>query len=119
MPPNADHWPCELGQALNHPLSAVARVRNVNKGGQYLPLIAGVAVCQVDMSMPRDVSRGVNSVKRYVRQHDIRGVHGTLIELIECMPQLHTAVEVGHLLFKKLRACLASHRANGDIARAT
>lgn len=43
--------------------------------------------------MPRDVSRGVNSVKRFVRQANMRGVHGTLIELIDVIPQLHTAVE--------------------------
>lgn len=49
------------------------------------------------MSMPRDVNRGVNSVKRFVRQANIQGVHGTLIELIDCIPQLHTAVEVGSL----------------------
>ena len=45
--------------------------------------------------MPRDVHRGINSVKRFVRQHHIEGVHGTLIELIDCLPQLYTAVEVG------------------------
>ena len=44
--------------------------------------------------MPRDVHRGINSVKRFVRQHRIEGVHGTLIELIDCLPQLYTAVEV-------------------------
>lgn len=44
--------------------------------------------------MPRDVARGLSSVKRFVREHQIRGVHGTLIELFKCMPQLYTAVEV-------------------------
>ena len=49
---------------------------------------------QVDQAMPRDVARGLSSVKRFVREHQIRGVHGTLIELFKCMPQLYTAVEV-------------------------
>jgi hypothetical protein len=44
--------------------------------------------------MPRDVARGLSSVKRFVREHQIRGVHGTLIELFKCIPQLYTAVEV-------------------------
>ena len=43
--------------------------------------------------MPRDVARGLSSVKRFVREHQIRGVHGTLIELFKCLPQLYTAVE--------------------------
>ncbi len=49
---------------------------------------------QVDSSMPRDIARGIASVKRFVRQHNIRGVHGTLIELIQCSNRLHTAIEV-------------------------
>jgi hypothetical protein len=57
---------------------------------------------QVDGSMPRDVNRGINSVRRLVRQHGITGVHGTLIELISCQPQLYTAVEVGS-------SCARSH----------
>ena len=44
--------------------------------------------------MPRDVARGLSSVKRFVREHRIGGVHGTLIELFQCAPQLYTAVEV-------------------------
>ncbi|KAK9828108.1 hypothetical protein WJX81_005196 [Elliptochloris bilobata] len=49
---------------------------------------------RVDQAMPRDVARGLSSVKRFVREHQIRGVHGTLIELFQCAPQLYTAVEV-------------------------
>lgn len=49
---------------------------------------------QVDGSMPRDVNRGINAVKRFVRQQGIEGVHGTLIELVSCLPALYTAVEV-------------------------
>ena len=44
--------------------------------------------------MPRDVNRGINAVKRFVRQQGIEGVHGTLIELVSCLPALYTAVEV-------------------------
>ena len=44
--------------------------------------------------MPRDIARGIASVKRFVRQQSIKGVHGTLIELIECSNRLHTAIEV-------------------------
>ncbi|CAL8464327.1 g3862 [Coccomyxa elongata] len=56
---------------------------------------------KVDMSMPRDINRGINSIKRFVRQANIQGVHGTLIEIIDCIPQLRTAVEVaaGNQLF--------------------
>ena len=49
---------------------------------------------QVESSMPRDIARGIASVKRFVRQQSIKGVHGTLIELIECSNRLHTAIEV-------------------------
>lgn len=49
---------------------------------------------QVESSMPRDIARGISAVKRFVRQHGIKGVYGTLIELIECTPRLHTAIEV-------------------------
>lgn len=49
---------------------------------------------QVESSMPRDIARGIASVKRFVRQQNIKGVHGTLIELIECSNRLHTAIEV-------------------------
>ena len=52
------------------------------------------ARAQVDGSMPRDVNRGINAVKRFVRQQGIEGVHGTLIELVSCQPALYTAVEV-------------------------
>lgn len=49
---------------------------------------------QVESSMPRDIARGISNVKRFVRQHNIKGVYGTLIELVECTPRLHTAIEV-------------------------
>ena len=57
-------------------------------------LRGGLLLAQVDQAMPRDVARGLSSVKRFVREHRIGGVHGTLIELFQCAPQLYTAVEV-------------------------
>ena len=46
--------------------------------------------------MPRDIARGIASVKRFVRQQSIKGVHGTLIELIECsnrLPHCHRGAQ--------------------------
>ncbi|CAD7703646.1 unnamed protein product [Ostreobium quekettii] len=47
------------------------------------------------------VNHGLNSVKRIVMAHNIPGVHGPLMELFKCNPQLFTAVEVaaGNSLF--------------------
>lgn len=55
----------------------------------------------MEAAAPRDVTRGLNSVKRLVSQHRIEGVHGTLMELFECPPALNTAVETvaGNSLF--------------------
>ena len=61
---------------------------------------------QVESSMPRDIARGIASVKRFVRQHSIKGVHGTLIELIECSNRLHTAIEVQALAATLFLQCL-------------
>ena len=58
--------------------------------------------------MPRDIARGISSVKRFVRQHNIKGVYGTLIELIECTPRLHTAIEVAAQLAGHLPIALSS-----------
>ena len=57
--------------------------------------------------MPRDIARGIASVKRFVRQHNIKGVHGTLIELIECSNRLHTAIEVHALAATLCLQCSA------------
>lgn len=55
----------------------------------------------MEIAAPRDVTRGLNSVKRLVAQHRIQGVHGTLMELFDCPHQLNTAVETvaGNSLF--------------------
>jgi structural maintenance of chromosome 3 (chondroitin sulfate proteoglycan 6) len=48
----------------------------------------------VEASASRDVHRGLAAVKRIAREHNIAGVHGVLIELVDAMPQLHTAIDV-------------------------
>jgi structural maintenance of chromosome 3 (chondroitin sulfate proteoglycan 6) len=55
----------------------------------------------MESSAPREVTRGLNSVKRLVRQHNIDGVHGCLMERFECQPNLNMAVETvaGNSLF--------------------
>jgi structural maintenance of chromosome 3 (chondroitin sulfate proteoglycan 6) len=55
----------------------------------------------MEAAAPRDITRGLNSVKRLAAQHKIGGVHGTLIELITCPAALNTAVETvaGNSLF--------------------
>lgn len=55
----------------------------------------------MEAAAPRDVTRGLNSVKRLVSQHRIEGVHGTLMELFDCPQALNTAVETvaGNSLF--------------------
>lgn len=55
----------------------------------------------MEAAAPRDVTRGLNSVKRLVREHGIKGVHGTVLELFECPSALNTAVETvaGNALF--------------------
>ena len=55
----------------------------------------------MESAAPREVTRGLNSVKRLVTQHGIEGVYGTLMELFECPPKLNTAVETvaGNSLF--------------------
>eukprot|EP00889_Picochlorum_renovo_P007797 jgi/Picre1/34827/NNA_002293.t1 len=55
----------------------------------------------MESAAPREVTRGLNSVKRLVRQHNIEGVYGTLMELFSCPSALNTAVETvaGNALF--------------------
>ena len=48
----------------------------------------------VESAVARDVHRGLQSVRRIVAEHNLRGVRGPLIELVSSLPQLHTAVEV-------------------------
>ena len=49
----------------------------------------------------RDILRGLKSVKQIVRDHNIRGVHGPVIDLFECHSSLSTALDVtaGNALF--------------------
>ncbi|THU45180.1 hypothetical protein C4D60_Mb02t15150 [Musa balbisiana] len=49
----------------------------------------------------QDIRRGLNSVNRIIKDHNIRGVFGPILELIECDPKFFTAVEVtaGNSLF--------------------
>jgi structural maintenance of chromosome 3 (chondroitin sulfate proteoglycan 6) len=55
----------------------------------------------MEHSVPREVARGLNSVIRLVKEHNIQGVYGTLLELFSCKPHFNTAVEVvgGNSLF--------------------
>ncbi len=55
----------------------------------------------MESSAPREVTRGLNSVKRLVRQHKIEGVHGCLMERFQCQSNINTAVETvaGNSLF--------------------
>ena len=56
---------------------------------------------QVDSSVARDIQNGLNSLQRIVQQHNIKGVHGPIIELFECKDTYNTAVEAtaGNVLF--------------------
>lgn len=55
----------------------------------------------LDHATPGDTRRGLNSVDRYVNDHNIEGVFGSLLELIECDEKFFTSVEVtaGNSLF--------------------
>jgi structural maintenance of chromosome 3 (chondroitin sulfate proteoglycan 6) len=49
---------------------------------------------QMDAQVARDISRGLQGLERVVQEHGVNGVYGRLIDLIDCAPQLNTAVEV-------------------------
>ncbi|KAF5185200.1 Structural maintenance of chromosomes protein [Thalictrum thalictroides] len=55
----------------------------------------------LDHAAPGDIRRGLNSIRRLCRDHNIRGVFGPIIELLECDEKFFTAVEVtaGNSLF--------------------
>ncbi|OVA00520.1 RecF/RecN/SMC [Macleaya cordata] len=55
----------------------------------------------LDHATPGDIRRGLNSVRRLCRDHNIRGVFGPIIELLDCDEKFFTAVEVtaGNSLF--------------------
>lgn len=56
---------------------------------------------QLEFAVARDINRGLLAVKRIVRDHSVGGVHGALIELLDCDERFNTAVEVtaGNSLF--------------------
>ncbi|RDX67918.1 Structural maintenance of chromosomes protein 3 [Mucuna pruriens] len=55
----------------------------------------------LDHAIPGDVRRGLNSVRKICREYNISGVHGPIIELLNCDEKFFTAVEVtaGNSLF--------------------
>ncbi|RZC53641.1 hypothetical protein C5167_012493 [Papaver somniferum] len=55
----------------------------------------------LDHATPGDIRRGLNSVRRLCRDHNIKGVFGPIIELLDCEDKFFTAVEVtaGNSLF--------------------
>lgn len=55
----------------------------------------------LERTMAFDISKGLMGMRRVIKEHKIEGVHGTLIDLIDCVPQLTVAAEVtaGNSLF--------------------
>ena len=53
---------------------------------------------QVDSTMSWEMRRGLEGMRRLVAEHRIAGVYGTLIDLIDVMHQLYSAVEVSFSL---------------------
>ncbi|KAK1265174.1 Structural maintenance of chromosomes protein 3 [Acorus gramineus] len=55
----------------------------------------------LDHATPGDIRRGLSSVNRIIRDHNIEGVYGPILELIKCEEKFFTAVEVtaGNSLF--------------------
>ena len=47
----------------------------------------------LEFTMPRELFRGLAAVQRIVKDHSIAGVHGPLIELMECDERFFAAVE--------------------------
>ena len=57
---------------------------------------------QLEYSMARDLHRGLAAVQRIVRERNIAGVHGPLIELMQCDTRFNSAIEAaaGNQLFQ-------------------
>ncbi|XP_078432329.1 structural maintenance of chromosomes (SMC) family protein isoform X2 [Wolffia australiana] len=55
----------------------------------------------LDHATPGDIRRGLSSVNRIIKDHNIRGVFGPILELVDCDEKFFTAVEVtaGNSLF--------------------
>jgi hypothetical protein len=45
-------------------------------------------------SYEQDIRRGLQSIRRIIKDHNITGVHGPLAELLECEEKFFTALEV-------------------------
>ncbi|KAL2642026.1 hypothetical protein R1flu_009613 [Riccia fluitans] len=54
----------------------------------------GKAEKSLDHAAPGDIRRGLASIKKICKDHDIRGVHGPICELLDCDEKFYTAVEV-------------------------
>ncbi|OAE21948.1 hypothetical protein AXG93_242s1310 [Marchantia polymorpha subsp. ruderalis] len=61
---------------------------------EKLKMDLGKAEKSLDHAAPGDIRRGLNSIKRICKDHDIRGVHGPICELLDCDEKFYTAVEV-------------------------
>ncbi|KAJ0985643.1 hypothetical protein J5N97_003999 [Dioscorea zingiberensis] len=59
------------------------------------------ALKSLDHATPGDIRRGLSSIDRIVKDHKIKGVHGSILQLIDCEEKFFTAVEVtaGNSLF--------------------
>uniref|UniRef100_A0A1D1YI49 Structural maintenance of chromosomes protein n=2 Tax=Anthurium amnicola TaxID=1678845 RepID=A0A1D1YI49_9ARAE len=55
----------------------------------------------LDHATPGDLRRGLSSVSRIIKDHNIKGVFGPILELVDCDDKFFTAVEVtaGNSLF--------------------
>ncbi|KAG2382505.1 hypothetical protein C9374_005085 [Naegleria lovaniensis] len=72
---------------------------------------------KLEMTFPRTVTSGIHSVRNIVKERNIAGVYGTVIELIKCDDKYHRAVEVtaGNSLFHLV---VENERVSGDIIQA-
>ncbi|KAG6547702.1 hypothetical protein Mapa_010514 [Marchantia paleacea] len=61
---------------------------------EKLKMDLGKAEKSLDHAAPGDIRRGLNSIKKICKDHDIRGVHGPICELLDCDEKFYTAVEV-------------------------
>ena len=44
-------------------------------------------------AVPFDVNKGLEAVKRICSEHNIQGMHGPVIQLFDCNPQLNMAID--------------------------
>ncbi|MCJ1424686.1 Structural maintenance of chromosomes protein 3 [Sticta canariensis] len=55
--------------------------------------VCAVSTAKVDSSMPWELKKGLEGMRRIVAEHRIAGVYGTLIDLLDVRVQLYSAVE--------------------------